>query len=72
MKFFDETTKIPNRIWQLPAGPMLKRPGIQYVCDAAGPLLDGRKLPKHLNQASIRKWTAESNGKKHLTSVKVT
>lgn len=60
--------KIPNRVWQVPGG-ITKRPGAVYVCDASGPLLDASKMPKHMNPASINKWSAESNGKRHLKPV---
>ena len=60
--------KIPNRVWHVP-GEISKRPGSVYVCDASGPYLNPAKMPKHLNRASIRKWSAESNGKKHLKPV---
>ena len=62
--------RIPNKVWLLPVGSgMRKRPGVEYLCEAAGPLLDGRKMPEHLNRASVRKWSAESNGLRHLRVV---
>ena len=61
--------KIPNRVWRV-AGGMSKRPGAEYLCEASGPLLDPAKMPKHLDAASVSKWSAESNGKRHLKSVR--
>jgi len=61
-------TTFANRVWQVEGG-ISKRPGAVYVCEALGPLLDRLKMPKHLNRASIKKWSARSNGKRHLTLV---
>ena len=61
--------KIPNIIWQVPRGIIAKRPGVEYLCEASGPLLDASKKPKNMNEASLRKWSAESNGLRHLRVV---